>query len=151
MCVYVYILYIQIYILYIYIWKKGKKVAFHYLIFIVSRYIGLAEKKSISRFMCNVEGFQKVWASDNQCNGVSSIKVFCFECFENKVEQVYRTWCILSRFLREFGCRTQCDVSMMPRKDRMSMNRNWKSYFGSGEFWILLLFARNERNLFVEY
>lgn len=57
MCVYVYILYIQIYILYIYIWKKGKKVAFHYLIFIVSRYIGLAEKKSISRFMCNVEGF----------------------------------------------------------------------------------------------
>lgn len=48
----------------IYTWKKEKKLALHYLIFIVSRYIGLAEKKPIRRFTCNLEGFQKVCATD---------------------------------------------------------------------------------------
>ena len=82
--------YIYIYI-YVCVWKKEKKVALLYLIFIVSRYIGLAEKKPIQRFTCNVEARP-------------AISMISVSMAAVPVVSKWRSLSKVLRFLRKFGC-----------------------------------------------
>lgn len=73
------------------VWKKEKKVALLYLIFIVSRYIGLAEKKPIQRFTCNVEARP-------------AISMISVSMAAVPVVSKWRSLSKVLRFLRKFGC-----------------------------------------------